>query len=80
MEIKRAEINILAELTKHEAWVLANRLPDGNGRPNCASGNRIFALEREGFIQRGKEPKHSLYGYKITQKGRAALHDYKFKH
>lgn len=70
--LTRADMNILRYLAKHpNIWVNAYSIPNGNGHTSGggASGKRLSALSRAGFIRYGKEPQHSLRGFQITQRG-----------
>lgn len=65
--------NVLRVLSRADGWMVPTALPDGNGRAGCASGETLRKMQAAGLIEYGKEPAHSLYGYRITTAGRLAL-------
>lgn len=69
--------NILRYLAERESqWVAQTRIPDGRGyntNGRCARGDILRQLRHEGLVEYGKEPLHSLYGYRITPAGLAAI-------
>ncbi|MBB3267685.1 hypothetical protein FHW79_005350 [Azospirillum sp. OGB3] len=65
--------NILKVLVTSEGWVPGSHLPDGNGRPGGARGEVLTAMKADGFIEYGKEPQQSSFGWKATAAGRSAL-------
>jgi hypothetical protein len=68
--------NVLIELAATPmVFVPANRLPDGNGMAGRASGVKLRSMKAAGLIEYGKNDSHSHYGYRITEAGRAALHE-----
>ncbi|TKT80031.1 hypothetical protein [Aquamicrobium sp. LC103] len=73
MKLTRRHLTVLEFLSAIEGWCAPARLPDGNRRHVGASAHTLTELKRLGFIEYGKEPAHSLYGYRITDAGRAAL-------
>lgn len=72
-KLKPTYRNILKALADNEGWVPGFRLLDGNGRAGCARGEVLSAMKAEGLISYGKDPQHSLNGWKITDAGCAAL-------
>lgn len=74
--MKRSERNVLQRLANLSGWTNAYALPDGNGYCDGrrhASGYVLRDLRARGLVEYGKEPQHSLNGYRITDAGRAAL-------
>lgn len=72
--MKRSYKNVLVVLAgTPDQYVLGNQLPDGNGRSGGASGTKLSEMKRAGLIVYGKNATHSLYGWKITEAGLAAL-------
>lgn len=66
--------NVLEALSKvPDEYVLANRLPDGNGRRGGASGIKLKQMKDSGLIEYGKKPQASMYGFRITDAGRRAM-------
>lgn len=66
---------ILEHLAKSNGWVPATQIPNGRGHtvPHGARGDRLSELRKLGLIEYGKEPAHSLYGYRLTEAGRSKL-------
>lgn len=73
MKLSRRHKNVLEFLSRFDGWCPPARLPDGNGRHCGASAETTRELSRAGLVNYGKEPQHSLYGYRITEAGRRAL-------
>lgn len=78
MKLTKRHINVLNYLSSQEGWTSRFRLPDGNG--NCSGGRNaseatMSELKKYCFVEYGKDPKHSVYGYRITEAGRKALED-----
>lgn len=65
-----------ALLRDPDRWTPGNRLPNGHGHCSDlshASGVTLRDMRDQGLIQYGKDPKHCLCGYRITEAGRQAL-------
>lgn len=74
MKLTKRHMNALRHLANRGGWTLHSRIPDGNGHCSgntCASTETMRELEGFGFVQYGKEPQHSLFGYRITDAIRA---------
>lgn len=76
--LKPSYRNVLAHLSAQPdgAWVPQQSLPDGKGFNTCgrcARGEVLREMRQSGWIEYGKEPQHSLYGYRITPEGKRAL-------
>lgn len=77
-KLSRSFRNVLVRLAAcgEGEWVPGMRLPNGHGHctgRHYARGTTLRDMCGAGLIEYGKAPKHSLYGYRITDKGRAAL-------
>lgn len=61
---------ILASLAAHpDTWVIPNRIPDVKGNTGNVSGIALRSLMDAGLIEYGRDPKHSLSGYRLTALG-----------
>ncbi len=78
--MKRSVKYVLKSLAESGAseWTPGMRLPNGHGHcsgNHHAKGETLRDMRDAGLIEYGKAPKHSLYGYRITDAGRIALAD-----
>ncbi len=66
-------VHVLAFLAKHGgAWVIPTQIPNAKGEVGKVSGTMLRELNHAGLVEYGKEPKHSLYGYRLTPLGAAS--------
>lgn len=76
--LKPSYRNVLAHLSAQPegVWVPQQSLPDGKGfntRGRCARGEVLREMRQSDWIEYGKEPQQSLYGYRITPEGKRAF-------
>lgn len=69
-------MNVLRKLGESpDKYHLASSIPNGHGhtQPRGATATTLGEMRSFGLIEYGKEPKHSLYGWRITDHGRTVL-------
>ena len=74
--MNRSFSNVLRRLANSpDQWVSGYALPNGHGHthPRGASGETLRKMKDAGLIEYGKEPTHSLSGWKITDAGISAI-------
>lgn len=77
-KLTRSFLNVLKRLDAADdgSWTPGMMLPNGHGHctgRHFAKHDTLRAMQEAALIEYGKAPLHSLYGYRITTKGRAAL-------
>ncbi|TWH02470.1 hypothetical protein L614_001800000040 [Ochrobactrum sp. J50] len=77
MKLTKRHLRALKYLATVDGFALQRSTPDGNGHTSTggASSATMSDLKTNGLVNYGKEPWHSLYGYRITEAGRAALRE-----
>ena len=75
MKLTKRHLNALKYLATVDGFAPQRSIPDGNGHTSTggASSATMSDLKTNGLAIYGKEPWHSLYGYRITEAGRQAL-------
>ncbi|QGA58246.1 hypothetical protein [Brucella sp. 2280] len=75
MKLTKRHMHALKYLATLDGFAPQRYIPDGNGHTSTggASSATMSELKRAGFVEYGKEPRHSLYGYRITETGCQAL-------
>lgn len=75
MKLTKRHLRALGYLGSQLGWANQTWIPDGNGHTSSggASNATMRELKHAGYVEYGKEPQHSHYGYRITDAGRAAL-------
>lgn len=76
MSLSRSFRNVLQKLAERpDEYHSAQTLPNGHGHthPRGATGTTLSDMKSFGLIEYGKNPTHSLYGWKITEHGRSVL-------
>ncbi len=62
--------HILSFLAQREgSWTIPTGIPDLKGNLGKVSGAALRDLQLAGLIEYGKEPQHSLHGYRLTALG-----------